>query len=156
MTLCCNTSLLVIICLLLWSNDTINYGIIIYNETNEWNEPGILDVQPRTKPDDCPDGYQSFTGTYFGTNKICYDENSNQYNIGDCEAEHGPELITIEDVTESTIARFNGTYICYKKSTHNYHDLIKNRDKYVPQVSVATNTVQNDTNSTILPSAATD
>ncbi|TNV87281.1 hypothetical protein FGO68_gene12364 [Halteria grandinella] len=138
MSLCCNSSLLIVICILLWGNESINYGIIIYNETNEWSQGGIVDIKPFPYNDtavtmpECSEGYQIISGTYYGTNKICLDVNTQQYNIGDCEEEYEDTLVTIEDVSEQTIWRLNGTYVCYRASSHNYHDLMKNRDKYNP------------------------
>ena len=44
MTLFCNSVLLIVICMLLWGNQSINYSIIIKNETLQWSTGALVDI----------------------------------------------------------------------------------------------------------------
>jgi len=46
MTMCSNTILIITICTLLWGNSSIDYAVIIHNETSEWSEGAIIDIKP--------------------------------------------------------------------------------------------------------------
>jgi hypothetical protein len=97
----------------------------------------LLDLQAVTKSNSsegdsfktpCPKDYVQLTGTYFGTNRICFDKMSGRYNIGDCGPNAGNSLEVIKEIDESPITLINGTYFCYKRGAYNYHDIAKNRD----------------------------
>lgn len=44
LSLCGNIILLIVICLLLYGNTSIDYAVIIFNESREWSHGGIVDI----------------------------------------------------------------------------------------------------------------
>ncbi|TNV80629.1 hypothetical protein FGO68_gene1353 [Halteria grandinella] len=122
---------LLVIGIIAFIRSNSNYGMIVYNETQEWAQYPLAEVRDynysvANQTWGCPDdNYELVTVKFPGTRTICYKDGG--YNIQECPRKSGGKRI--EGVPPTELDRINNVSVCIKRNRAigNYHDLANQR-----------------------------
>lgn len=68
--------------ILLFKSDTGHYGPVLAYETAEWNQGPIINITAVNSKQSCPYGFETVTGTFYGTETYCEPRFSDNYYNG--------------------------------------------------------------------------
>jgi hypothetical protein len=114
-----------VIGILVSGGSTNKYGIVVANETNEWNKPPVIDMIA-VNTTTCPEEYEMVSGVFFGTKNYCK-YYTGGYRVGSCRKKEG--LGTTKGLEPVSFKKFDGQFVCVKRDKNtDYHQLATMRD----------------------------
>ena len=77
-----------VIGIVMYSSDSVNYGEVIWMETRQWDKGAIVDLLS-TQDSSCPSGYEAVMGTFPGTSDYCRRPIGFADSLGKCAKKSG-------------------------------------------------------------------
>ena len=115
--------------IVLYLGSTSQYGEVIKQETNEWSRGPIVDITAVGSGQQCPSGFETVTGTFYGTQTYC-DRYFGSYYLGSCTKKRG-QGTTVYGLSNSQIQTINGQIVCVKRDKIlTYHSMVQQRSSF--------------------------
>jgi hypothetical protein len=113
-------SAILIMLLSLWvsfDETSTSHSKVVYEETLEWSMSPIIDLTS-VDDDECPEGYETLIGKFYGTRDVCMNTWTNGFTLGKCR---NNDENTRRGLGSRPLELFDSRSICYRRGILNYH-----------------------------------